>query len=395
MSASFSRRSARFGFPSRLAHLRAALATLLTALALLLPGQAGAHSLDAAYAVIYVPPDNKTFSLRIDMNLEALLAGVDFALANTNESPNAPEYNRLRRLSPDELRDEFANFRQEFYAGIHIQFDDAEVPFTVRDEIFADVGDLSKPRMTGIQLDGEIPEGAQTVSFGWSRDFGAIVFRTVGARTRIVHIQRLSPGTRSETLSLADIKARKRWEMVKDFIAIGYEHIVPKGLDHILFVVGLFLLSIKLRPILTQVTTFTVAHTVTLGLGAADIINLSPNIVAPLIAASIVYVGVENIFLDRLSIWRPFLVFGFGLLHGLGFAGVLRDFNLPTDDFLFGLLSFNVGVELGQLTVIGVCFLAVGFWFGNKPWYHKFIVIPGSATIALVAAYWFLQRTIL
>ncbi len=85
-------------------------------------------------------------------------------------------------------------------------------------------------------------------------------------------------------------------------------------------------------------------------------------------------------------------MFLFGLLHGLGFAGILKEFGIPEGDFLTGLLSFNVGVELGQLTVIAACYLLVGIWFGNKPWYRQRVVIPGSLIIAAIAAYWFVQR---
>ena len=189
-----------------------------------------------------------------------------------------------------------------------------------------------------------------------------------------------------------NLKARTVWDMIGDFIVIGFQHIVPKGLDHILFVTGIFLLSTKLRPILMQVTSFTVAHTVTLGLGTLGIINLPSTIVEPLIAASIVYVGVENIMRPTLSRWRPAVVFLFGLMHGLGFAGILKEFGIPKGEFVTGLLSFNIGVELGQLTVIAACFLLVGFWFGNKSWYRQRIVIPGSLAIAAVATFWFIQR---
>ncbi|MCK5394630.1 MAG: HupE/UreJ family protein, partial [Gammaproteobacteria bacterium] len=122
------------------------------------------------------------------------------------------------------------------------------------------------------------------------------------------------------------------------------------------------------------------------------VISLAPNIVEPLIALSIAYVGIENIFSKRLHKSRLFLVFCFGLLHGLGFAGVLADFGMPADDFATGLISFNVGVELGQLAVISVAFLAVGLWFSARPWYRKAIVIPGSAAISVIGLFWTFER---
>ncbi len=102
------------------------------------------------------------------------------------------------------------------------------------------------------------------------------------------------------------------------YVPVGFDHIVPKGLDHILFVLGLFFLSTRLGPLLWQVSAFTLAHTVTLALGALGYVNLPPSVVEPVIAASIVFVAVENIVSQGLNPWRPVIVFGFGLLHGLG-----------------------------------------------------------------------------
>jgi len=188
------------------------------------------------------------------------------------------------------------------------------------------------------------------------------------------------------------LKPPARLEIIQQYAALGFTHILPKGLDHILFVLGLFLLATRVSPLLWQVTAFTVAHSITFGLAMYGVLALPPTLVEPLIAASIVYVAVENIFTARLHAWRVFIVFGFGLLHGLGFAGVLNEIGLPRAEFLTGLISFNVGVELGQLTVIVLAFLAVGLGFRNRPWYRQRIVVPASAVIALVGLYWTVER---
>ena len=124
-------------------------------------------------------------------------------------------------------------------------------------------------------------------------------------------------------------------------------------------------------------------------------VTISGSVVEPLIAASIVFVAVENIFSQNLHRWRPALIFGFGLLHGLGFASVLQEFGLPDGQFIAALIGFNIGVEIGQLTVIACAFLLLGVWFGNKPWYRAYISIPSSCLIALIGAYWVIERTIL
>jgi hypothetical protein len=173
---------------------------------------------------------------------------------------------------------------------------------------------------------------------------------------------------------------------------LGFTHILPRGLDHVLFVLGIFLLAVDLKPVLWQVSAFTLAHTITLALTVYGVVSLSPRIVEPLIALSIVYVAVENIFTSKLHAWRPVVVFCFGLLHGMGFAGVLTEIGLPRSEFIPALLSFNAGVECGQLTVILAAFLLFGLPFREKPWYRQRIVIPGSLIIAAVGLYWSIQR---
>jgi len=194
-----------------------------------------------------------------------------------------------------------------------------------------------------------------------------------------------------EAFGLISAEDPDPWRTVRTYVRVGVEHIVPKGLDHILFVLGLFLSTTRLKPLLIQVTSFTVAHTISLGLSMYGAISLPSNIVEPLIAFSIAWVGIENVWFHRMTLWRPLIVFGFGLLHGLGFASVLRELGLPRGEFLTGLLSFNVGVEIGQLTVILGAWLLL-HWFFKEPWYRKRIADPLSLLIAAVGLYWTIQR---
>jgi hypothetical protein len=176
------------------------------------------------------------------------------------------------------------------------------------------------------------------------------------------------------------------------YLKLGYLHILPLGFDHILFVLSLFLLNPRLKPVLWQATAFTVAHSVTLGLAMYHLITPPVRIIEPLIAISIVYVALENIFSPKLKPSRVAVVFLFGLVHGMGFAGALGRLGLPQSSYLLSLLLFNLGVELGQLTIIIGAFFLVGKWFGDKPWYRRRIVIPLSVVIAIVATYWTVQR---
>lgn len=176
------------------------------------------------------------------------------------------------------------------------------------------------------------------------------------------------------------------------YLLLGFKHILPLGVDHIVFVLSLYLLSPKLKPVLTQATAFTIAHSVTLGLAMYGVITPSPSIVEPIIAISIVYVALENIFSPRLKKSRVLVVFLFGLIHGLGFANVLGKLGLPKESYLSSLILFNVGVEVGQVTVILSAFAIFGYWFGDKPYYRKYIAIPISALIAILGIYWTIQR---
>ena len=176
------------------------------------------------------------------------------------------------------------------------------------------------------------------------------------------------------------------------YLQLGFTHIIPLGFDHILFVLSLFLLSPKLKPVLWQATAFTVAHSITLGLAMFKVITPSPAIVEPIIALSIMYVALENIISPSLKKSRIGVVFLFGLVHGMGFANALGSLGLPQNSYLTSLIMFNVGVELGQLTVILSAFFLFGKWFGNKPYYRKFIVIPLSVLITIIAGYWTVER---
>ena len=243
-----------------------------------------------------------------------------------------------------------------------------------------------------LRMTGEIPSGAKAFNWGNSLKLGTYLL-TIRSEGKEPERAWMEGGEESRPFPLeASVVPLSRGQVVRQYLLLGYTHILPKGTDHILFVLGIFLLSTRLKPVLLQVTAFTVAHTITLALTIYGIVSLRPAIVEPLIALSIVYVAIENVATSELKPWRIALVFGFGLLHGMGFAGVLSQLGLPRSEFLTGLLCFNAGVELGQLTVILAAFLLVGLPFRRKPWYRSRIVIPLSLAIAATGLYWAIQR---
>jgi len=177
------------------------------------------------------------------------------------------------------------------------------------------------------------------------------------------------------------------------YLRLGFRHIVPEGLDHILFVLGLFFLGITWRKLLSQTTVFTVAHATTLFLSAYGIFRLPSQYVEPAIALSITWIALENVSSPTLGIARLAVVFCFGLIHGLGFASSLSDVPFPRKDFVVALLGFNVGVDLGQLCVIALAFLAVGR-FRHEPWFRARIAVPCSLVIAAIGLWWAIERIV-
>src|SRR5262245_37830089 len=288
--------------------------------------------------------------------------------------------------SLDTIEARIETFRERFVASVRLEFDGLlVVPESAPQEV--PVGRI------GILLTGQAPRAAQ--SFTWCRSLPTgqyfVTLRNEGDPEP--QNQWGDGGTTTKPFSLRHARPTlTRWQVVALYLELGFTHIVPKGLDHILFVLGIYLLTLEKRSILLQVTAFTVAHSITLALTIYGVVSLSPRIVEPLIALSIVCVAVENLFVSRFRPWRLALVFTFGLLHGMGFAGVLRELGLPRSQFIPALISFNLGVEAGQLAVIAAAFLLVGYWFGKKSWYRPRVTIPASASIALIGVYWTVER---
>jgi hypothetical protein len=353
---------------------------------------ARAHEVLPAIADMTSEGDRLTFSVRL--SVEGLIAGIDLGtVTDTNEAPQAVSYDALRALPPEELQPRFTAFWPEMARNIRVLATNDPLPLSL-DQMTADpTGDPEFPRLSTLTFSAALPAGTQTVQVGWSSEYGALVLRQMGVEAP--YDGYIEAGALSDPITLAGGDQATGLETFLAYIPVGFDHIVPKGLDHILFVLGLFFLSTRLAPLLWQVSAFTLAHTVTLAAGALGYVTIPGSIVEPIIAASIVYVAVENILTDGLNRWRPFVIFGFGLLHGLGFASVLGEFGLPENAFVPALIGFNIGVELGQLAVIAVAFALVGYWFGAKPWYRKAIAIPASAVIAAIGAWWVVERVFL
>lgn len=350
---------------------------------------AQAHEVRPAVADASI--EAETLTLDISVTLEALVAGINLAgIDDTDDAPQAARYDALRALGPDDLR---AALEASWpYIQGSFRLSAGETPLTpeITGVSIPPVGDIDLPRDSRLTLSAPLPDDDSPVTIGWSAANGPLILRQISGEAS--YDAYLTGGAQSDPLPRSGVATQSWISTVITYVTIGFEHIIPLGLDHILFVLGLFFFALKLRPILIQVTAFTLAHTATLALAILGYVSVPASIVEPLIAASIVYIGIENIIGGRIGVARTLVVFAFGLLHGLGFAFMLNDIGLSPGRFITGLIAFNVGVELGQLTVIAAAFLAVGLWFGKKPWYQRVIATPASVAIAVVGAWWFIER---
>jgi hypothetical protein len=355
-------------------------------------GAAAAHEIRPAIATATFSDGH--YDIAIVANMEALLAGIGPAHADSNESALAADYDRLRALPANELKAQIEAFAPRWLQGIHVTFDGVRARPRIAAIDVPAPGDLGLARLTTVRLAGDIPSGTREFQWQYAAEYGSSVLRVQRAGDDEIVATWLKDGAASAPIPVAGAAAKSTAEVLLEYLVLGFTHILPKGLDHILFVLGLYLLSPQLKPLLWQVSAFTVAHSITLALGLYGVVEVSPAIVEPLIAASIVYVAVENVISPKLSPWRTLIVFGFGLLHGLGFAGVLEEIGLPRAHFVTALIGFNIGVELGQLAVIALAFAATGLWFRTRPWYRSSIVVPASLAIAMVGAFWTVERVV-
>lgn len=373
----------------------------------LITGLATAHEVVPTIADMTVTDGNVIIEIRV--NLEAQLSGIDLdAVKDTDGAENASDYDVLRALTNAELGARAASLTDSWNATPFLSADGVPVVLTLDSVVVPDVQDAELPRISDVVMRAPLPAGVAEVQVAWPAGAGDLVLRQQGVDEPYTGL--IAGGGTSDPIALAGGDGATGWQAFGSYVPVGFDHILPKGLDHILFVLGLFLLSTHLGPLLWQVSAFTLAHTVTLALGALGLVSVPGSIVEPLIAASIVYVAVENIFARGLTRWRPFVVFGFGLLHGLGFASVLGEFGLPEAQFIPALIGFNVGVELGQLTVIAMAALIL--WLGCRaasaarlagveelvaeyPVMFRAWSVTGSLIIAGIAIYWVIERTLL
>jgi hypothetical protein len=355
-------------------------------------GPSQGHELRPAVADVTVTQSE----IRVELILavETLLAGIDLTeIIDTDDAPQTEIYDQLRGLSEQELVNLVRLEWPLLASGFLLE--GAGSLSLVDVEVITEVN-LDLPRDTRLIMQANLPPGSGSVSLGWIARNGGLVVRHGDSNDAYAAF--LDGGELSAPLPREGAVVESLGAVFWRFVVEGFEHIIPKGLDHILFVFGLFLFSLTWRPLLAQITAFTLAHTVTLGLATLSVITIPAAqmwLVEVLIAISIAYVAIENILRPKLGWWRIVVVFGFGLLHGLGFASVLGNLGLAQGQFVLSLIAFNIGVEFGQLTVILVVFALLALPFGRARFYRNIVVVPCSLGIAIFGIWWAIERSFL
>jgi hypothetical protein len=361
--------------------------TLVGAL-LAVAGAARAHDFALTDVRLELRGDG-TYTVDVVCDLDALALGVS---SSADSAALAAEIAAMEPAARERL---VAGLQDHLKRRLRVRFDGVPHAFEVT---LPQRGQASPPNALptalGLlaRLSGSVPAGARAVTFSASRTFPPVRLTVARQGEAAGPAEVLELGGESTPVALAGPgPAPTRLQTFRRFVLLGITHIVPRGVDHVLFVLGLALLSPRLGPLLAQVTAFTVAHTLTLVLSSFGVVRLSPRVVEPLIALSIVYVGVENALSPRLRTSRLALVFAFGLLHGLGFAGVLGELGLPEHHRLAALLAFNAGVEVGQLAVVAAAALLLLLW-DKAGLGRSALTRPASAAIALVGLVWTVRR---
>jgi len=334
-------------------------------------------------------------SIDFKINAEQILAGVDASqYQDTNDAPQAELYDQFREKNEEELKQDIQQNWNLFQDQITINGLEGSSLSLVDLMIDQDVNP-EYPRDTNLKTEAPLNQNEITIQF--ATELGPVVIRQFEdiSKENMIFSTYLQPGEISAELS--PLSQATMSQTIIEYIILGMEHIVPKGLDHILFIFGVFFFAVKLKPLLWQVTMFTLAHSLTLILASLKLVFIPASIIEPLIALSIGYVAFENIFQrqskfhSRSNTIRYAVIFFFGLIHGLGFAFVLEDIGLPTGQLILSLLSFNIGVEIAQIGLVVLAYLLM-FYPSKQLWYRKAIQIPCSLVIGLIGIYWFFER---
>jgi len=340
--------------------------------------------------------DENFLNIKIRLNAELILSNIDASkISNTNSSSLSDIYDKLRILDKIELEELFKSSWQEISTNIDIKINNETKKINFINIEVEDIKNFEISRDTHIYLQVLLNNNSEYFTFSWIKKYGPIILRE-NSNHKLedeLFTEYLQSGIESDQFSFNEKNFKNRLNSFIKFFVLGVQHIIPKGLDHILFIFGLFLFSSSLKKLITQITIFTIAHSITLIFVSLSLMKINPQIVEPIIALSIVYVGIENIFKNYVKEYlRYVVILFFGLLHGLGFALVLSDIGYRSTDLFINLISFNIGIEVAQISIVLVLYLLVALNFAKNKNYRMFFQVPSSILISSIGLYWFFER---
>ena len=330
----------------------------------------------------------------LKFNAEAFLANIDASdYKDTINFSNSIKYSELRLLPGEILKEKVFESRDQIINSIFIKTSKKQLNLKLVEIDVLEEKNIEKVRFTKVYLKTEIKFIETPITFSTKKIFGPLIFKNfsnIDKDTDKPQSQWLKPGNQTSKLGSLQVKTNTTNFSILG-IWNGILQIILYGFDHILFILGLFFFSHKLKPLLIQVTTFTIAHSITLIFGGLGYITISPLIIEVIIAASIIWIGFENLFRKKMKVSRLGVIFTFGLIHGLGFASMFKPKGLEGTDYYLNLLSFNIGIELGQLITLLPLIILIPL-FNRLSWYRILIAMPASIIIALFGVEMFIDR---
>lgn len=305
---------------------------------------------------------DKQIKVELLLNIEAVLSN-SAIYKNSKNSPNSDRYDYFRQLLPEQVKQHFLNDLPHFLsqAKLMIKNTSTTLAMKVVSLEVPDIGYQGRPRLSKLVLTTQA-DISKPMIWHYQAAYGEFVYRYrfYNPDEYTWSVWEWVKNTTSPIIFKIPI-TKSATQTTLDYINIGFLHILPKGLDHILFIIGIALLALSWQKLLTMVTIFTIAHSITLALATYSLVMLPSVVVEPLIALSIAYIGIENLGKPNHLYTRYGVIFMFGLLHGLGFASVLQSFQTDTNSLIYSLIGFNIGVELGQVLIISL--VLFGLWF--------------------------------
>ena len=330
----------------------------------------------------------------LKFNAEAFLANIDASIyKETINFSNSIKYSELRLLPGETLKEKVFESRDQIINSIFIKTSKTQLNLKLVEINVLEEKNIEKVRFTKVYLKTDNKFIETPITFSTKKIFGPLIFKNfsnIDKDTDRPKSQWLKPGNQTSELGILEVKTNTTNFSILG-IWNGILQIILYGFDHILFILGLFFFSHKLKPLLIQVTTFTIAHSITLIFGGLGYITISPHIIEVIIAASIIWIGFENLFRKKMKVSRIGVIFTFGLIHGLGFASMFKPKGLEGTDYYLNLLSFNIGIELGQLITLLPLIILIPL-FNRLSWYRILIAMPASIIIALFGVEMFIDR---